>query len=340
MRVRLAAVAVAMTTLGAASPVLAQTAPPPPAAQGPNATDNRALAETLFFTARGMMEAGKYEAACEKLTESYRLDPAAGTLLNLAVCHQKSGRIASSWGEYRQALADANKANRPDRAAIATAAIAELEPELPFLTINVPPAVKKLPGLVITRNGTPLQSAAWDTDLPVDPGKVEVVESATGYRPKTLYVTATNKQHGALTLQPLDLAPIARPVEPFWTGRRSAGALVLGAGVAFAVVGGVFGTTAISQKKSSDTSCPIFDGQSRCNQNGVDDMSKARTDALVSDIGFGLAVIGLVGGAFLFFGSHHDEGGAPNDVQLGSTGWSMKVGAGPRGAQGLLFRSF
>jgi hypothetical protein len=336
-------VAAALTTLCAVPPALAQTAPPPPqpAPQGANATDNRALAETLFFTARGMMEAGKYEAACEKLTESYRLDPAAGTLINLAVCHEKEGKTASAWGEFRQALADANKANRPDRAAIATAAIAELEPELPFLAITVPPELKKLPGLVITRNGTPLQSAAWDTDLPVDPGKVEVVEVATGYKPKTLYVTVARKQHGTLTLEPLELAPIIHPPEPFWTGRRSAGALVLGAGVAFAVVGGIFGASSLSEKKSSDTNCPVFDGQNRCTQAGVDDMSKARTDAWISDIGFGLAVVGLVGGGLLFFGGHHDEdGGAPNEVQLGATGWSMKVGAGPRGAQGLLFRSF
>jgi hypothetical protein len=299
------------------------------------------LAETLFFTARGMMEAGRYEAACEKLTESYRLDPAAGTLLNLAVCHQKSGRVASAWGEFRQALADANRANRPDRAQLATAGIAELEPELPFLTIVVPPAVKSLPGLVITRNGTPLQSAAWDTDLPVDPGKVEVVERATGYKPKALYATVANKQHASLTLESLELAPIERPPEHYWTGRRVSGVVVIGAGVAFATAGTVFGLSALAAKKNSDTSCPVLDGQNRCNTTGADDMSKARTDAWVSDVGFGLAAIGIIAGSyFLITGGSHAQEAPPNAVTFGSTGWSMKVGAGSRGAQGVLFHSF
>jgi hypothetical protein len=337
-----AATGVALSTLCAIPSALAQEPPrPAPAPQGANATDNRALAETLFFTARGMMEAGRYEAACEKLTESYRLDPAAGTLLNLAVCHQKSGRVASAWGEFRQALADANRANRPDRAQLATAGIAELEPELPFLTIVVPPAIKTLKGLVITRNGTPLQSAAWDTDLPVDPGKVEVVETAAGYKPKTLYVSVTNKQHASLTLESLELAPIERPPERYWTGRRVSGVVLIGGAAAFAVVGTVFGLSALTAKNNSDARCPVLDGQNRCDSTGADDMSKARTDAWVSDIGFGLAGVGLLAGAyFLLTGGHHEEDGPPNSVTLGSTGWSMRVGAGTRSAEGLLFHSF
>ncbi len=85
----------------------------------------------------------------------------------------------------------------------------------------------------------------------------------------------------------------------------------------------------------------MLDGQSRCDTTGADDMSKARTDAWVSDIGFGLAGVGLLAGAyFLFTGGGHEQDGPPNAVTFGSTGWSMKVGAGARGAEGLLFHSF
>src|SRR3984885_13234555 len=122
------------------TPASAQTPPPaqPPGQSfgdrgvgGANtSTDSRALAETLFFTARGLMEAGRYTEACNKLTESYRLDAAAGTLLNLAVCNQKIGKTASAWGEYRDALAEARRMNRPDREKVATEGIAALEPEV------------------------------------------------------------------------------------------------------------------------------------------------------------------------------------------------------------------
>ncbi|HEY6459440.1 MAG TPA: hypothetical protein VIY73_04790, partial [Polyangiaceae bacterium] len=163
----------------AATPAFAQSpspapAPAAPAGPQPAATDTRALAETLFFTARGLMEAGRYAEACGKLNESYRLDPAAGTLLNLAVCNEKIGKIASAWGEFRDAQAEARRMNRPDREQLASDRIKAIEPELPFLTVTVPPAVRALRGVEISRNGIPLQSAAWDTDLPVDPGEVEL----------------------------------------------------------------------------------------------------------------------------------------------------------------------
>ena len=43
------------------------------------------LAEGLFREARDLMDAGKVVEACGKFAESYRLDRALGTLINLAV---------------------------------------------------------------------------------------------------------------------------------------------------------------------------------------------------------------------------------------------------------------
>ena len=204
-----------------------------PAGSGalPGATDSRALAEMLFFAGRGLMEAGRYAEACAKLSESYRLDPASGTLLNLGVCHQKEGKIASAWGEFRQALGDARKANRADREKLASEAIAQLEPELPFLTLVVPEAVRRIPGLVISRNGVPLNAAAWNTELPADPGEVEVEERAPDYKPIDLKVKLARRQHATLTAEPLVLAPIERPSPSYWTTERTIGAAVFGAAV-------------------------------------------------------------------------------------------------------------
>ncbi|HEX8794588.1 MAG TPA: hypothetical protein VF765_26765 [Polyangiaceae bacterium] len=336
---RAATLAALGASLATAVDAAAQTPPPPAPQSAAGSTDTRALAEMLFFTARGLMEAGRYPEACAKLTESYRLDAAAGTLLNLAVCNEKIGKIASAWGEFRDSIAEARRANRPDREQLATERLKVIEPELPFLTIKVSPEVRAVSGLEITRNGIPLQAAAWDTDLPVDPGRVEVIEQAPGYKSKTLYVTVANKEHATLAAEPLELAPIVRPPPPFWTTKREIGAILFGAGIVAAGVGTYFGVQAINDKKSSDGACPNdLAGVQRCTQSGVNSMNSAITEAWVADVTIGVgAAAGLVG-AFLFAtGGAHESPAAPGNI---GKGWSWQLSVGPRSTGGLFTKSF
>ncbi|HEY3816105.1 MAG TPA: hypothetical protein VGL81_02985 [Polyangiaceae bacterium] len=338
MRRRSALLAASVLSLAflSVAPARAQ-APPPPPPQGPSATDARALAETLFFTARGLMEAGRYAEACGKLSESYRLDAAPGTLLNLAVCNEKIGKTASAWGEFRDSLAEARRGNRPDREKLATEHIAALEPELSYLTISVPPLVRVLRGIEIQRNGVPLQSAAWDTDLPVDPGDVEVTERAPLYKPKTLHVTVAPKQHAAFTAVPLDLAPIERAPVAFWTGKRVVGLTVALVGLAAAGGGAALGVLALNDKKKSDDNCPTYAGETRCQQAGVDAMSRANNEAWASNIAFGVAALGVGIGTYLFLAGGGHEAPPPATA---STHWSWAVSGGPGSAMGTLTGRF
>jgi len=330
------------------SPTWAQSA----GTQAPNgggagsATDNRALAEMLFFTARGLMDAGRIPEACAKLNESYRLDPAAGTLLNLAVCHEKEGKIASAWGEFRQSIADARKANRPEREKLATERVAAIEPDLPFLTITVPDAVRKIPGLVISRNGVPLNAAAWSTELPVDPGQVEIEERAPDYKPKNLTLTIANKQHSTIAAEPLELAPIFRPPPPYWTTKRTVGAIMFLGGVVSAGVGTYFGVAALNDKTSSDQNCPNdAAGVQRCTQTGVNDMNSANTAAWVSDITIGVGAAAALAGAYLFLTGGADSGqeGAPGPAMppaAAGVRWTVVPSVGAHSAGGVLSATF
>src|SRR5450432_3403221 len=59
--------------------------------------DDSAAAQALFDQGKKAMAALNYAEACPKLEESYRLQEALGTLLNLADCYQRQGKLASAW---------------------------------------------------------------------------------------------------------------------------------------------------------------------------------------------------------------------------------------------------
>ena len=328
---------------GAALSIAASTDAYADSKSGGAGSENRAVAETLFFTARGLMEAGRYAEACVKLAESHRLDPAAGTLLNLAVCHEKEGRIASAWGEFRQALTEARKASRSDREELAKEHLAVLEPDLPMLTIEVPQRAR-VSGLEVARNGVPLNDAAWATELPVDPGTIEIVMRAPGYKPRTKTATIEKRQRMTIALEPLEIAPVPPAPIEFWTGRRKLGLVLAGVGAAAAGVGGYFGVSAIDDRSKSDTLCPTYDGERRCSSAGVDAMSRAQTSAIVSDVAFGVGALSLAAGVYFFVtGASHTEGARITDTkssQNEGSPWTVRVSAGPSGAGGVVSRTF
>ena len=66
--------------------VRGRPSPPPSRARDPIA------AEALFERGKQLVEQGHTAEACAAFAESQRLDPAGGTLLRLALCHEASGQ--------------------------------------------------------------------------------------------------------------------------------------------------------------------------------------------------------------------------------------------------------
>ena len=80
-----------------ASPALATPGGDAPASGAPEPVpatqaSDVARADLAFREGRALLTEGNYDAACPKLEESQRLDPALGTLVNLAVCYEESVR--------------------------------------------------------------------------------------------------------------------------------------------------------------------------------------------------------------------------------------------------------
>ncbi len=137
------------------------------------------LAQALFEEARQLMAQKRYAEACPKLEESQRRDPGGGTLLNLALCHESEGKIATAYVEYTESLALATRDGRRDRQDFARTHLATLEGNVPRLTVLVRPEAL-VAGLEVAFDGTTLPEAAWGVATPVDPGAHVVTATAPG----------------------------------------------------------------------------------------------------------------------------------------------------------------
>lgn len=166
-----------------------------------------AVAEALYRQARDLMAAGNFAEACPKFAESQRLDPATGTLLNLAACHEKQGKLATAWIEYSDALVAARRDGREDRVEYARARAAEIEPRLSRLTLMLAQGADE-PELTIELDGASVGRAILGAATPVDPGPHTIRATAPGKKPWTgsVEIAAENDQK-TLTIPALELAP-------------------------------------------------------------------------------------------------------------------------------------
>jgi len=162
----------------------------------------------LFREGRALLLAERFDEACPKLAESQRLEPRGGTLLNLAACHERQGKVATAWAEFHDALAAARAEAQPNRARLAEERIAALGPRVPWLTINIT-AEAAAQGAHVLFDGNELQRFAWGKDMPVDPGAHALVVSAAGRVEETRTVTLREGER-----QTVDIASLAEVHPP------------------------------------------------------------------------------------------------------------------------------
>jgi hypothetical protein len=289
-----------------------------PALADPSAAD-RSMAAQLFEEGRVLLDQGRIDQACPKLEESQQLDPGGGTLLNVALCHEKQGRTATAWVEFVEARGIAKADNRPLRVGFAETHIAQLEPALSRVVVQVP-ASSDVPDLEIRRDGSVVGRAAWGTAVPVDPGDHLVEATAPG---KILWrqsvVVAPGTDIRTVAIPPLQDAPAAvadafhprllastvPPTPPDADARAAAstgdssprertralttaGWIALGVSVAAAGVSTYFSIHALSLKKDADRECP----GNACSAQGVSTNSDAIRSA---DLATAMGAVGIAG---------------------------------------------
>lgn len=350
--VALARARVSMAVLGAVLGVLlasgrarAQTAASAP----------RTPAQRLFDEGRALDVRGLHDEACGKFAESEALEPAVGTLLNLATCADRLGSTATAWRRYREAATLAARNGDGDRESSARRSALEIEKRLSRLVLT-PPTRGVPASAVITRDADAVSWSDVATPVPVDPGQHVIAITAPGFKP---WSTSIDVGRGPIVVavalpelqregtartsdeSPAPSVPAAAMASPF--ERERSGSL----GTTFAYVVGAVGVAALGvgtyyalraravwtdvTARCPDARCPdaatataLAPRQEEAARDGT-----AATIALAS----GVAAIGT--GAFLYILSLR----SPSSSSLPSTAaratsppWIFAGSVSPRGA--------
>lgn len=288
------------------------------------------IAEQLFHDGQRLLAEGKVHEACEKLSASYGLEAGLGTLLNLAVCHERENKTATAWTEFTEAAGRAEHDGDAQRAQFA-------HTHADTLAKSMKRAVIRLQGPAadasVKLDGHPLPAAALGVPIPIDPGSHAIEVSAPG---KATYSAQFATAADAVTevpvpaLAPLETAGAPQPpapapatVEteepPSGSGKRTAGWVVGGVGVAALGVAAVLGvralslgSTAVDEKKKSNTTPGDYADANQAQADHAAALNNQLAGFIVGGVGAACVATGL----YLVLTSRHDEAPPPSAARL------------------------
>lgn len=277
-------------------------------------------AEALFREGRRLLEEGRIDEACAKLAESQAQDPASGTLINLALCYERQGKLATAWATYLAAASSARKDGRADRVLSAEQKGREIEQRVPRLLFR---AARPHEGMVVAWGAFHVGRGALESAIPVDPGRYRVEVSAPD---RETWAEVVSVGEGELRLVVIpELRPVqAQPPPPMGALRSPAARapqsrekprrssqdsltlpLIFGAsGVASLAVGSYFGLRSLSQYAKAERACP---SHRDCDAGAIDAWQGAKTSAWVANIGLPLGAVATVLSGWLFLSRNADR---------------------------------
>lgn len=268
----------------------------------PSAAD-RAAADALFAEGRRLLAEGKIAEACAKLDASQKLDPGAGTLLNLGDCQEKNGQTASAWGTFNRVISVAAKNGDTARGDEARRRAGLLEPQLSRLEVTMD-AAEQPSGADVRMDGRSLGAALVGSAIPVDPGEHTIEVGAPGRQ--TWKTTVKVEAKAGVTkvtvpaLAALPSPPSAPPPveERGWSTQRTVGIAVGGVGVVGVVIGAVFGGKTLAKAGDAKGHCTAALNQ--CDATGLTLEHDAQGTANVSNAAFAIGGAALVAGVVIF----------------------------------------
>jgi hypothetical protein len=258
-------------------------------------------AEALFRAGREASERGDPKVACERFEESYRLDAAPGTLLNIATCEEALNRLADAWESY-QHVAESLPPD-DDRLALVKERLTALDAKLPRLTLE---ATRLGSSAEVLRDGVRLSSGALGVPLPVDAGEHHILVRAPGRRPRKYVVHLVEGERSSLRVELGDALPPEPPhragiPQPSHSLRRDATYALLGGGVAALIATGVTGALYLDSSSTADAHCHT---PTTCDDIGLKAAGSADRLQVATLVLGSAALAALAGGVTLWILDH------------------------------------
>jgi hypothetical protein len=213
--------------------------PTPPAKKKPSKpappeppTPEKLRADKLFDYGRRYLAAKEYALACTAFEESNAADPAIGTLLNIALCYEEWGKLASAYRAYVEAERFA-ELKRDERAKGARKKVDELAPKAPHLRVDIPADADI--STVFLFDGKEVTREKLGDDMLVDPGRHEIEARVPGRPPEKTVVELAPGDRKRIAIEvPRPELKVIVTTPPRKTGRLYGG-IALTAGGAIAV---------------------------------------------------------------------------------------------------------
>ncbi|HEY6559859.1 MAG TPA: hypothetical protein VI072_21395 [Polyangiaceae bacterium] len=263
-----------------------------------------AAAEALFRAGRDALNEGNIPVACERFRESLRLEPAVGTLFNLASCEERLGNVTQAWQYCRRLLDELPR--RDSRRATVRRQLEVLDARVPRVTLLLAPHAP--PSTQVRRGGVGLTTASFAVPLPLEVGKHELLVTAPG-RAKRRY-TLELREGARQTLMiepgpevstraemamrpPQERAPPDHPTSV----QRTLGIGAVGFGVAAAIVSVSAGVLLVAANERKDALCAA----KGCTEEGLKAVGRAELLQTTLWISGAVAAVSSGTGVLLLF---------------------------------------
>lgn len=282
-------------------------------------------AERLFVQGQERLRAGDLDQACGLLEASQQTDPALGTLLNLALCHQRQGKTATAFREYVAASVWAEEHGEADaeRGRFARAQSSLLASSLSLLRIVVADAPADL---TVRLDGASLGASELAVAIPLDPGRHGLEVRAAGkrlWRQDDLRVTAPGTTVVHVFLDEAS-PPVATPRPSRWPRVAvGSGAALVGVGAGMLIRAARLGTESRASAHDALATSPL---DARLKQRSLDAYAHARTWQRAGLAIGGLGAVGLAVGAYAWWRASFTE-------RREQSAWRLAPEIDPRGAR-------